>query len=61
MGALLYGPPGCGKTFIAKALAHKCKMNCIAVKGSVSRRADPAKRERGGGPNALARRTRTVG
>ncbi len=32
-GLLLYGPPGCSKTMMAKALATQGAMNFIAVKG----------------------------
>lgn len=33
-GVLLYGPPGCGKTFVVKALAGSGKANIFSVKGS---------------------------
>ncbi|RZF47097.1 hypothetical protein LSTR_LSTR005175 [Laodelphax striatellus] len=33
-GVLMYGPPGCSKTMIAKALATESKLNFISIKGS---------------------------
>merc|ERR1719399_1235464 len=32
-GVLFYGPPGCCKTWLAKAIANECQANFVSIKG----------------------------
>ena len=46
-GVLLYGPPGCSKTLMAKALATESGVNFMAVKGPEVSHRSMGKQERG--------------
>ena len=32
-GVLMYGPPGCGKTLLAKAVPNECNVKFMYIKG----------------------------
>ena len=32
-GVLMYGPPGCGKTLLAKAIPNECNVKFMYIKG----------------------------